>query len=198
MKTLLTLKHWQAFILLFVLPFVFQVIGMLAIALNQDAGAIVVALPLFIVMVMVLYFGWFYTLGTHLHKKLPDTIPMNLKKFKWFLFFPILYILLICIVVLSLVNSTLNEGPPNPALFLVIIPLHLFSIFCIFYCMYFIAKALKSLELQRTKSFSDFALEFVLIWMFPIGIWIIQPRLNKIFDPASSDDSQQALDSPME
>jgi hypothetical protein len=54
--------------------------------------------------------------------------------------------------------------------------------FFIFYSLYFIAKELKSVELQKPVTFSDFAGEFFLLWFFPIGIWIIQPRINKIFE----------------
>ena len=64
----------------------------------------------------------------------------------------------------------------------VIIPLHLFSMFCIFYCLYFVAKTFKTVELQREVSFSDFAGEFFLFWFFPIGIWIVQPKINKMIE----------------
>jgi hypothetical protein len=63
---------------------------------------------------------------------------------------------------------------------LVIVPLHLFSLFAIFYSMYFAAKTVKSVELQREVIFSDFIAEFFLIWFFPIGVWILQPKLNKL------------------
>ncbi len=36
---------------------------------------------------MGLYFGWFYSLGTNLYKKLPETERMNLTRFKVFLFY---------------------------------------------------------------------------------------------------------------
>jgi len=51
-----------------------------------------------------------------------------------------------------------------------------------FYCLYFISKSLKAVELQRDVTFNDYAGEFFLIWFFPIGIWFIQPRINKLFD----------------
>lgn len=60
--------------------------------------------------------------------------------------------------------------------------LYLCSAFCIFYCFYFIAKALKTVELQRPVNFRDFAQEFFLIWILPVGIWIIQPRINQLFN----------------
>jgi len=58
---------------------------------------------------------------------------------------------------------------------------HLFSMFCLFYCLYFIAKALKTVELQRPVTFSDYAGEFFLLWFYPVGVWILQPRINQIF-----------------
>lgn len=60
--------------------------------------------------------------------------------------------------------------------------LYVCSAFCIFYCFYFIAKALKTAELQRPVKFRDFAQEFFLIWILPVGIWIIQPRINQLFN----------------
>ena len=39
-----------------------------------------------------------------------------------------------------------------------------------------------SVELQREVSFSDFAGEFFMIWFFPIGIWIVQPKVNKMIE----------------
>ncbi|WP_101311729.1 hypothetical protein [Labilibaculum manganireducens] len=64
----------------------------------------------------------------------------------------------------------------------IIVPLHLFSMFCIFYCLYFVAKTFKTVELQREVSFFDFAGEFFMIWFFPIGIWIVQPKVNKMIE----------------
>ena len=64
----------------------------------------------------------------------------------------------------------------------VIVPLHLFSMFCIFYSLYFVAKTFKTVELQRQVSFSDFAGEFFMIWFYPIGIWIVQPKINKMIE----------------
>lgn len=62
-----------------------------------------------------------------------------------------------------------------------IIPAHLISMAGIFYSLYFAARALKSVELQRSVSFNDFRREFFLLWFFPVGIWLIQPRINRLF-----------------
>ena len=90
-----------------------------------------------------------------------------------------------------------NETPPAVELIMslvvIIIPLHLFSMFCIFYSLYFVAKTYKTVELQRQVSFSDFAGEFFMIWFYPIGIWIIQPKLNKIIENESAAPNPQQI-----
>jgi putative effector of murein hydrolase LrgA (UPF0299 family) len=73
-------------------------------------------------------------------------------------------------------------------LFLVI-PLHLFSMFCMFYQLYFVSKTIKTAELKRKVTFSDYLGEFFMIWFFPIGIWIIQPKINRLFSAESTKDN---------
>ena len=130
-------------------------------------------------------FGWQFSVATGLQKMVPSGVNMKVKKFKIFFFFPIVYITLILIFV-SYVLTTINFSNPQAIdyrffmLFSLIIPIHLFSMFCIFYCLYFVAKTFKTAELQREVTFSDFVGEFFLIWFFPIGVWIIQPKINKI------------------
>lgn len=79
-------------------------------------------------------------------------------------------------------NGTEPSGALIGILFAIIVPLHLFSMFCIFYSLYFVAKTFKTVELQREVSFSDFVGEFFLIWFYPIGIWFIQPKINKMIE----------------
>ena len=61
-------------------------------------------------------------------------------------------------------------------------PLHFAAMICTFYAMIIAAKALKSTELNKKATVSDFLGEFFLIWFFPIGIWILQPRIHKLIN----------------
>ena len=56
------------------------------------------------------------------------------------------------------------------------------STFSMFYYLYFVAKTIKIAELQKKLEFVNFASEFFLIWFYPIGIWFIQPKINKIIE----------------
>ena len=190
MTKLLTLKHWQLFGLLVGVPIVFQFIIMGSVIASNNPTTMLLFFPIMMILFVGLFFGWFYALGTNLYKKLPPTATMSLTRFKIFLFIPVAYMLLISLFMTGLFSNLSNGGQPNPSIFALIVPLHLFSMFCIFYCLYFNAKALKTVELQKPVTFSDFAGEFFLIWFFPIGIWIIQPRINNLFENSIDNDNQ--------
>ena len=137
--------------------------------------------PVMIVLIVVLL-GWFYAVGVFLNKKLHDTVKMEISKFKFFFFTPLFCILLFYCITLYLFNSVSNGMYQNLGIFIILIPLHFFSMLCLLYCVYYLAKALKAVELQRPVTISDYIVDFLLILFFPIGIWIIQPKINKIYD----------------
>ncbi|MCW3085246.1 MAG: hypothetical protein JWP12_2612 [Bacteroidetes bacterium] len=180
MKFLLKIKHWQLFVLLIGLPFIAQITMVIAMAVTKNMYVSFIVFPVMMIFLLIFFFGWFYALGTNLHKKLPENLQMNITRFKAFLFVPVGYMTLLFVFVLVMI--AMSPRIPNPAILILIIPLHLFSMFCIFYSMYFVSKTLRTVELQRELTFSDYAGEFFLIWFFPIGIWFIQPRINKLFE----------------
>ncbi|MBN7803071.1 hypothetical protein J0A67_19510 [Algoriphagus aestuariicola] len=186
MTKLLTLKHWQLFGLLVGFPLIFQTILFAMVFSGNYSSVFPYLISIDAIAFMGVFFGWFYQLGTHLHEKLPDTASMNVTRFKIFLFIPVIYLLFS----VAIMPSLIPEGQTGLAIFALIIPLHLFSMFCLFYCLYFNAKALKTVEVQRPVAFGEYAGEFFLIWFFPIGIWIIQLRINKLFDATPENSTQ--------
>jgi uncharacterized RDD family membrane protein YckC len=52
--------------------------------------------------------------------------------------------------------------------------------FCMFYDVYFVSKNLVLAETSKSASFYDYARPFFLIWFFPVGVWFIQPRINRL------------------
>ena len=181
MNLLVRIKHWQLFIFLVGIPISIQLF-LIFISLNASSNYEIVNIILGVLVPTTFFFIWQYILGVKLHQRLPDTLKMNLNKFRILLVVPVIYILFISFFVVKILSLpiTVNIGP-YILLFFLIIPIHLFSMFCIFYCLYFNSKALKSVELGKEAILSDYILEFFLLWFFPIGVWIIQPRINKIF-----------------
>jgi hypothetical protein len=182
MYQLLKIKHWQLFSLLFAIPFLFQMVMMGIVTSSNDPTVFLFSFPFLITYVLGLYFAWFYVLGVNLHKKLPQTVNLSLGRFKFFLFAPVVYAVFLFVFMFVTFSDMSVDSQIDPLIFLWILPFHFFAVYCIFYCLYFVAKSLKSVELQRPVDFNDYAGEFFLIWFYPIGLWFIQPRINKLFD----------------
>lgn len=189
-------KHWQIFLLTFGIPMIFQfmMMGSMISNITSQSNSVPILMfdqmrffPVMMIIFMLAFFGWFWSIAIGLQKKVPENVTMKVTKFKIFFFTPFVYILLFFVVFNVLMNGLMSSEPePNigliGGLFAIIFPLHLFSMFCMFYILYFVAKTFKTVELQREVSFSDFAGEFFLMWFYPIGIWIVQPKINKMIE----------------
>lgn len=189
-------KHWQLFLLTFGVPVVFQfgmmAIIMVTIAVQADPDpnimfAYMRFFPLIMMLFVAILYGWYWSVAIGLQKKVPENVPMKVKKFKVFFFIPVIYIVVFLGFFTIVLNRLFTDNPEPDIVFLgglifVIFPLNLFAMFCVFYCLYFIAKTFKTVELQREVKFGDFVGEFLLIWFFPIGIWFIQPKINKMIE----------------
>ncbi len=180
-------KHWHIFIITFGIPIIMQVIMMVATINGFNNYLISILFPIITILYILGYLGWFWSIGLGLQYKVPSDIIMKVKKFKIFLIFPMVYIIFISLSVGTLFGEAFENAKDLSGLMVgigaaIIFPLHIFSMFCMFYTMYFVAKTIKTVQLQRAVTFSDFAGEFFMIWFFPIGIWIIQPQINKIIE----------------
>lgn len=194
MTKFLTLKHWQLFLLLIGIPLIFQFVIIGFTIASRNPAAYFIYFPIITILIIGLSLSWSYSLGTNLYKRLPVTAKMSLTRFKIFLFFPGIYMIFFLVFMAGLFSDVSSGREPNPGILFLIFPLHLFAMFCLFYCLYFNAKALKTVELQRPVTFSDYAGEFFLLWFFPIGIWIIQPRVNRLFATTPDDSGDSIFD----
>lgn len=182
-ETFLKAKHWQIFIITFGLPFLLQLIFM--IFTGNEPELMMRIAPFIMIIFFLGFFGWFWSIAIGLQNKVPPLIKMKVRKFKIFILIPLIYIPLAFGLMDLVFDSTTQTGAePSSALvggiFAIIFPLHILSMFGLFYSLYFVAKTLKTVELQRDVTFSDFAGEFFMIWFFPIGIWVIQPKINSM------------------
>lgn len=189
-------KHWQLFLLTFGIPMIFQFVMMGTMFASIGSGNVpdlslmfnyMMFLPIIMILFIGVFFGWFWSVVIGLQEIIPDEAKMKLTSFKILFFIPVVYMLLISIFIGVSINGFVDSSnKPSPSLIggliALIIPLHLFSMFCIFHTLFYVAKTFKTAELKRKVSFSDFAGEFFLIWFYPIGIWIVQPKINKMIE----------------
>lgn len=199
-EKLLKAKHWQIFLPVFGLPLVayFTMVATMVDTIASTEGdylfrdsssfiGLSILFPILMFISIVVLYRWLWAIATGLQHKLPGIVKMKVKKFKILFLIPLFYVFLIMVIAVFL-SIYLEPTTPEPSgiiigIFMaIILPLHLVSMFGLVYSIYFVAKTFKSVELQREIGFSDFAGEFFLIWFFPIGIWIIQPKINAMME----------------
>jgi hypothetical protein len=177
MKILLKIKHWQLFLLTWGIPILIDIFTF------SDPGLLIKLFPVMMVVFTIAVFGWVWAISTELHSKLPVDVKLNVGRFKILFLIPIVYLLGVTIWMgYNFYGEPGKQGDNMGGVVALIIFLHLFSMVCIFLGLRFAAKTMKSVELGRMAKFGDYAGEFFLIWFSPIGVWILQPRLNKLIE----------------
>ena len=59
--------------------------------------------------------------------------------------------------------------------------MHMLSLAGIFYGTWFTARKFKSLLENEDADFLIFSSTFFLLFIFPLGIWLIQPNVNQLY-----------------
>lgn len=192
-------KHWQIFVPFMIIPFIAMIVFSIIVAVlmvsntpeNPEDGVwVAYFMPFLFAISGFVQFSWFWNVLTKLSTLIPaEKVNMPVKRIKLFFLIPIIYICLIPLFVAFVITNIANQDPAGImkvaiAGFFVFI-LHLFCIFCMFHTIYFAAKTIRAAELQRNVTFSDFTGDFFLIWFFPVGIWFIQPRINKLIEQSN-------------
>lgn len=199
MKKILKAKHWQVFIVLFVLPMVIQMAFMAVMVINIISAAdrnpeeiykVIRFVPIVMLVYIVPFYVWLWSVAIGLQKYQPKELVIRTRLFKLLLLFSAVYYLFYASLIAHLMAM---QGSFNPLLFVAIIPFNLVAAFCMLYSFFLAAKIFKTAELQRPVTFGDFVGEFFLIWFYPIGIWFIQPKINKIVEEREQEQEQDNL-----
>ncbi|MFK7970544.1 MAG: hypothetical protein AB8F95_09260 [Bacteroidia bacterium] len=201
-KRLLLIKHWQLFVLLFVLPmigYMWMMLRMMMGILERQQPGFGDALELFpfiLIPLMTVFLGWLWSIGKGLQDKIPEEFRLDTKWFQIAIIYSVAYYIVFAFAMSWFMDEVLSQvsfptspqspfGPSgllpsgNPAMML-IVPFHFLAIGCMFYSMFFAGKTLKTAELKRKVDLSDFVLEFMLFWFYPVGVWFIQPKVNTL------------------
>lgn len=223
MKQLLKLKHWQLFLLIYTPVFVgvgyyiygvVQVMGQLSPEQLKDASnsAEYVAqlagyLPVVLLIINVgtlLFYAWMWAIGDNLHHKLPADVTMPLQWFKIAMVVAVvtlglntynLFIVLHKISDIIAASGDLESITPD-TFKNISAPggnTQMLGYVASFYNMYFIAKLLKSIELRTRASVNDYLGNFFLLIFSIIGIWFLQPKINRFVEEDFDDDLEHHL-----
>lgn len=187
MKNILSLKHWQVFIIVSVLP-IMILAGIFVCqrdVANMD-GVEVNVLSYSIILNTIACFWWYYFVGINLFKLRPKELNMSLFVFRICCLVSFCLGILIPFLLLSFKSMPFDLKDIQLA---IVVFLFLVLLISTFYCGIFIARELKSLERRTIPKFDDYLLETILILILPFGIWIIQPRINYLSERFKSQTS---------
>lgn len=205
-------KHWQLFIpaiaIPFTLMFVFAIVAAITITSlenntdrPEDVLWLFYLLPFIMILSWFVQFAWSWTVVTKLSKLVPKHVSLPIGRIKFFFILPVIYFCCLPFYIVFVINTVTQEKEEDlltaALLGLVVFIFHFFSIFCVLHTFFFVAKTVKSAELQRNPRFSNFVGDFFLIWIFPVGIWFIQPRINALIEKANNRplSSEELIDS---
>jgi hypothetical protein len=160
MKAILKAKHWQIFLILMLLSF----IGNISISDSSILEIIFGSLFLLAIVSFPLL------IGNELYEYVPENVKLN---YNLFLVNGALVLLIVGIALVF------GDGQHYEFSGLAALPIY-YVIFAYLHIYAFPVKELKSIELGREVKFREYAGDVVLMLIWPIGIWFIQPRINKV------------------
>ena len=180
MHFFLKVRHWELFLML-ALPTALCL--MFGIPLKP---LVVASIGLFLLLVL---FGWMFSIGSWANSRLPETRRRSPLPFAVGLVIPLVYLLMYVFLYLPQLAQGAPQRPP-----LWLLPMHMLSMIGIFYGFWYTARQLKSLQENEQADFMIFSSTFFLLFIFPLGVWLIQPAVNQLYQrleqaPANLDDS---------
>lgn len=158
MENLLTIKPWIIFISLIILSVISEtIIGNILFVCWFSA-----------------FTYWTLKVGEKLYNKLNDKSILNLKRFKIQIAFVVVYLgITLAFGGYEINNENIAEYGWKAW---ILIPLHLILMFSMFHTIYFLSKCITILRMKN-EGYGWYMLGF---WFFPIGIWIIQPKIIEL------------------
>ncbi|WP_299252841.1 hypothetical protein [uncultured Lacinutrix sp.] len=114
------------------------------------------------------YMIWMYSIGIELNKKNQKDIGIKKIMLNILVGYPTIYLISAWILILS---GNMNMDT--------ILPFHFGAMFCIFLLMILTSRTIMKFEKEENLKESSGIGLFFGIWYYFIGIWYIQPKLNK-------------------
>lgn len=131
---------------------------------------------LWIITWMSAFSYWTWSTGVQLHEKLDNKRILDVHRFKWQIIFVITYLSIVFLVTEGGYQITDDNYHEYGWKVWVIIPLHILLVYFMIHTIYFLSRCITSFR-QQNEGYGWYMLGF---WFFPIGIWIIQPRIIEL------------------
>jgi hypothetical protein len=129
---------------------------------------------------------WFFRVTADLFKMLPAGHKLKMNVFRFHFYFPIIYFTIATFLLGGhSISLPLKDNYNHYEGYLLL--MDIFAIYCLLYCALFFAKALVSSYRQTPDPPWTSYIGYVLaLWMYPIGIWFIQPKVKVLLGRQAS------------
>lgn len=146
-------------------------------------------LPLCMGQFLFVFLSWLWSLGININRLVFPKIKLNNRLFKkafyYVSFCSILFTIFFSIEASGLGNN-LGKGILEDALALFGV-LYVIAIWALLYLVYFIAKNIVAAEQKKIPELFEFIDIMFLLLVIYVGVWIVQPRINKIYSDLPND-----------
>ena len=184
-NSILKAKHWQVFLIVLILP------TLIYLATSSINSPLIQILSTYLYttlsIVGIMIYLWLVTIS--LQKSLPKSKRKLSSRYDILFTIPILlFILLVVMHILKIDGAIGIIGDENRAKAVFVsekmlkttLPLIFALTASALLCVLIVSKALKSAMLKKEVKFTEYIPELIQFIFFPIGIWILQPKINKL------------------
>ena len=169
MNFILKLRHWEVFIIILISSFAMDL---------QIEGEQIIMIVINTIGYLI-FLLWYLLVGLALADKMPTIIKLSSTLF----LFNACFLIISIIILRVLFDGNLDASNIFEFLWVAYI------MFAMVQFLVFPSKALKSFEIGTKASFAQYVGYFLLTLFLPIGIWWIQPKLNRIATAGNIRDS---------
>lgn len=179
--------HWQLFVFSFGVPFLMQLLGSTVSVSNlvtDNSGADSPAWPYLLssagsLAIGFVLYGWTWSLGHGLQQRMPREFRKSTIGFGAVLVTLAGLCLVSCFSAGEL-GLLRDDSNTFTLLFWTVLPLFGVWMIAHLYTSVYLADVVLTFEKEREPTTHELIHLSLLIWLFPIGIWIVQPRVNRL------------------
>jgi hypothetical protein len=177
------LKHWQMFLVIG-LPFFAQQFYVWSLMSKLSKPPDIVEFEYIFsrsfmigIIVFAVILAWLWSISVIANGRISAEIRPSMKTYKYVVPYTFLYLGFAGYFFPRLLTVE------KPSVWIgIIVPLHLLATIGVIYALIFPARNLVMAERGKRIQFSGYFLTLFLLWIFPVGVWFIQPRLNALLD----------------
>jgi len=182
MKQMIALQHWHLFLIVVGIPMIISLLDM-GVTPDDEGEAFTIGAVLRIataIPFLVFYF-WLWSCGYLLHEQIKHKLNSKSSYFSLAVGTSA-FITFFLSVYGALLGNRGQELATFETMTYVGFGIVVFlAIFTLLMAVSFLAKTLVRAERETDVKSADYFGEFVMILVFPIGIWILQPRIQKAY-----------------